>query len=64
MFNIEADADTMSEYDRKLGLNEDVIRVLTINIEEVDDEPSIMMQSKSDRPSRDDSDQDADGDKE
>jgi small subunit ribosomal protein S6 len=64
MFNIEADADTMSEYDRKLGLNEDVIRVLTINIEEVDDEPSIMMQSKSDRPSRDVSDQDADGDKE
>jgi small subunit ribosomal protein S6 len=62
MFNIEADADTMSEYDRKLGLNEDVIRVLTISIEEVDDEPSIMMQAKSDRSSRDDSDSDADGD--
>jgi len=62
MFNIEADADTMSEYDRKLGLNEDVIRVLTISIEEVDDEPSIMMQAKSDRSSRDDSDLDADGD--
>jgi len=61
MFNIEADADTMSEYDRKLGLNEDVIRVLTISIEEVDDEPSIMMQAKSDRSSRDDSDSDADG---
>ena len=61
MFNIEADADTMSEYDRKLGLNEDVIRVLTISIEEVDDEPSIMMQAKSDRCSRDDSDSDADG---
>jgi len=62
MFNIEADADTMNEYDRKLGLNEDVIRVLTISIEEVDDEPSIMMQAKSDRSSRDDSDSDADGD--
>jgi len=62
MFNIEADADTMSEYDRKLGLNEDVIRVLTISIEEVDDEPSIMMQAKSDRSSRDDSDSVADGD--
>jgi len=62
MFNIEADADTMSEYDRKLGLNEDVIRVLTISIEEVDYEPSIMMQAKSDRSSRDDSDSDADGD--
>jgi len=61
MFNIEADADTMSEYDRKLGLNEDVIRVLTISIEEVDDEPSIMMQAKSDRSSLEDSDSDADG---
>lgn len=64
LFNIEADADTMSEYDRKLGLNEDVIRVLTINIEEIDDEPSIMMQAKSDRSSREGSDQDAEGDKE
>ena len=53
LFNIEADAATMDEYDRKLGLNEDVIRVLTIKTEEVSDEPSIMMQSKSDRPNRD-----------
>ena len=53
LFNIEADAATMDEYDRKLGLNEDVIRVLTIKTEDVSDEPSIMMQSKSDRPSRD-----------
>ncbi len=56
LFNIEADAATMDEYDRKLGLNEDVIRVLTIKTEEVSDEPSIMMQSKSDRPHRDSDD--------
>ena len=54
LFNIEADAATMAEYDRKLGLNEDVIRVLTVSIDEVDEEPSIMMQAKSDRPARDD----------
>jgi len=53
MFNMEADAATMSEYDRKIGLNEDILRVLTIKIDEVDDEPSIMMQAKSDRPSHD-----------
>ena len=60
LFNIEADAATMDEYDRKLGLNEDVIRVLTIKTEEVSDEPSIMMQSKSDRPSRDGDSRDGD----
>lgn len=56
LFNIEADAATMAEYDRKLGLNEDVIRVLTVSIDSIDEEPSIMMQAKSDRPSRDDND--------
>ncbi len=54
MFNIEADSETMAEYGRKIGLNEDIIRVLTIKIEAVDDEPSIMMNSKPDRPRRDD----------
>ena len=52
LFNIEADAATMDEYDRKLGLNEDVIRVLTVRIEEVDEEPSIIMQAKSERGAR------------
>jgi small subunit ribosomal protein S6 len=60
LFNIEADAATMDEYDRKLGLNEDVIRVLTIKTEDVSDEPSIMMQSKSDRPNRDGDSRDGD----
>ena len=54
MFNLEADAATMDEYDRKLGLNEDVIRVLTIKLDEMDDEPSIMMNAKSDRAGRED----------
>ena len=54
LFNMEADAATMDEYDRKLGLNEDVIRVLTVRIDEVDEEPSVMMQSKSDRGPRED----------
>lgn len=60
MFNMKADADTMNEYDRRLGLNEDVLRVLTIKIDEVDAEPSIMMQSKSER-SHDSSEAKAEG---
>lgn len=54
LFNIEADAAAMAEYERKLGLNEDVIRVLTVNIDEVDPEPSIMMQAKPERFNADD----------
>lgn len=49
LLNVEADADTMNEYDRRIGLNEDILRVLTIKIDEVDPEPSIMMQSKTER---------------
>ena len=35
-----------------MGLNEDVLRFMTIAIEEVDENPSVIMQSKSDRPER------------
>ena len=34
------------------GLNEDVLRFLNIRIEEVEEGPSIIMQSKNERPSR------------
>ena len=49
LLNVEAEPDTMKEYGRKIGLNEDILRVLTIKIDQVDPEPSIVMQSKSDR---------------
>ena len=52
MFNLETDSDTLKEYERIMGLNEDVLRFMNIRIEEVDEAPSIMMQAKSDRPSR------------
>ena len=52
MFNMETDSDTLKEYERIMGLNEDVLRFMNIRIEEVDEAPSIMMQSKSERPSR------------
>ena len=52
MFNLETDSDTLKEYERIMGLNEDVLRFMNIRIEEVDEAPSIMMQAKSERPSR------------
>lgn len=52
MFNLETDSDTLKEYERIMGLNEDVLRFMNIRIEEVNEAPSIMMQAKSERPSR------------
>ena len=52
MFIIETGSSALREYERIMGLNEDVLRFLNIRIEEVEDGPSIMMQSKTDRPQR------------
>ncbi len=54
MLNLEADSATLNEYERIMGLNEDILRFMTIRIEEVDEEPSIMMQAKSERGDRGD----------
>ena len=54
LLNIEADSATLNEYERIMGLNEDILRFMTIRIEEVDEEPSIMMQAKSERTERGD----------
>jgi len=56
MLNFEADAATVAEFDRRIGLNEDVLRSLIIAIEAVDPEPSIMMQSKTERSGSDSDD--------
>ena len=52
MFNLETDGATLKEYERIMGLNEDVLRFLNIRIEEVDEAPSIIMQNKGDRGDR------------
>ncbi len=56
MLNFEVDAATVAEFDRRIGLNEDVLRSLIIAIEAVDPEPSIMMQSKTERSGSDSDD--------
>ena len=52
MFNMETDLETLREYERVMGLNEDVLRFLNIRIEKVEVGPSIIMQNKHERPSR------------
>ena len=52
MLNLETDPKTLAEYERIMGLNEDVLRFLNLNIEKVEEGPSIMMQAKTERSSR------------
>ena len=52
MFNIETGPEALREYERIMGLNEDVLRFLNIRIDEVIEGPSIMMQAKTERPQR------------
>ena len=66
MLNMETGPEALREYERIMGLNEDVLRFLNLNIKEIEDGPSIMMQAKTERSSRgqrDYSDADARDDK-
>ncbi len=46
MLNIEADSDTLREYERIMGLNEDILRFINISIDKVEEGPSVMMQAQ------------------
>ncbi|MEW9853732.1 30S ribosomal protein S6 [Novosphingobium sp. M1R2S20] len=48
MLNIEASGDTVAELERQTSINEDVIRWMTIRVDEHEGGPSVMMR-KSDR---------------
>ena len=57
LFNIDASSDTVREMERNMRLNEDVLRHLTVRLDAIDPEPSVMMRSRTqrdDRPNRDD----------
>ena len=49
MLNIESPSATISEYERLLGLHEDIVRFLTIRIDKFDENPSPLMNNKVDR---------------
>jgi len=51
-FNIDAPPPALQEYERNLRLNEDILRYLTVRVDELDPEPSIMMQARASRDDR------------
>jgi small subunit ribosomal protein S6 len=48
LLGLDAKPAFISEMERKLGLNEDVLRFMTIRVEEIDDAPSAVLSRKSD----------------
>ena len=51
-FNLDAPSDAVQEFERNMRLNEDVLRYLTVRVEELDPNPSAIMQSRSARDDR------------
>ncbi len=49
LFNLDAPAEAVLELERNLRLNEDILRYLTIRVEELEEGPSAIMRSRADR---------------
>jgi len=52
LFNMESPAEAVQEMERQMSIHEDVLRYLTLKMDELDPEPSVIMQ----RGARDDRD--------
>jgi len=54
LLNIDAPAPAIQEMERQMRINEDVLRYLTVRLDELEEGPSIIMRSRSsdDRPRR------------
>ncbi len=54
LMNVDAPPAAIQEVERQMGLNEDVIRFLTIKVEELEEGPSAILQKRDDRGERGD----------
>ena len=53
LLNIDAPASAVAEMERQMGISEDILRFMTIRVEELEEQPSAMLQRR-DRDDRDD----------
>jgi small subunit ribosomal protein S6 len=66
LLNIDAPPPAIPELERQMRLNEDILRYLTIKVDALEEEPSIVMQrgsARDDRPGRDRGDRGDRGDR-
>lgn len=47
LLNIDAPAEAVHEYERQMRINEDILRYITIRVDELEDEPSVMLARES-----------------
>ena len=54
LMNIDAPADAVAEMERQMRINEDVMRHMTLRVDELEEGPSVIVQNKDrdDRPRR------------
>jgi small subunit ribosomal protein S6 len=50
LFNIDAPPAAVKEMERNMGINEDILRFLTVRVEELEEGPSAMLQSRQRDP--------------
>ncbi len=53
LMNIDAPAEAVKEMERLIRIDEDIIRHLTVKVEELEEGPSVMLTPKSSRKSED-----------
>lgn len=51
-FNLDAPPAAVAEMERTMGINEDVLRFMTIRVDELEEGPSAVMQSRGSRDDR------------
>ncbi|MBL8807698.1 MAG: 30S ribosomal protein S6 [Rhodospirillales bacterium] len=54
MLCVDAPAKAIAEIERQMGINEDILRHLTVRVETIDEAPSAMMQKRDEREGRGD----------
>ncbi len=61
LMNIDAPAPAVLEMERLMRLNEDILRFMTLRVDELEEGPSVMMQKREERRERRGRDGDGDG---
>lgn len=52
LFNLDAPSAAVKEFERQMSINEDVLRYLTVRVDQLEEGPSAVMQSKNQRDDR------------
>ena len=60
MMNIDVPSDVVLELERQQRIHEDILRYLTLRVDEHEETPSVMMQGRKDRGPRRDDEEDGD----